>query len=229
MGRYRLKLAVIEASLWNVQKKFAQINETLNTRRDALRDEIVDNMIRGYVFVDKALSRYPGIDLTELQFSKFILELNHIVLCGENRCTRKEHHSHIEATAERFYNQEDCNIRYILNWYHKHLKDSSWKRASGVYIQMLSQPQLFFEGNHRTGALLMSYLLAREGKPPFVLSVHNAKAYFDPSTLIKETHKNWATQLVKLPKINKRFAKFLKNNAKRKYLREQSEDYAQPA
>jgi hypothetical protein len=62
----------------------------------------------------------------------------------------------------------------------------------------------------------MSYLLARDGSAPFVLSTHNAKAYFDPSTLIKDTSKNWATQLVKLPKINKRFASFLEKNCKKK-------------
>jgi hypothetical protein len=29
----------------------------------------------------------------------------------------------------------------------------------------------------------MSYILVRAGKAPFVLTVDNAKAYFDPSTL----------------------------------------------
>jgi hypothetical protein len=53
-----------------------------------------------------------------------------------------------------------------------------------------------------------------------VLSIRNAKAYFDPSTLIKETRKNWATQLIKLPKIRKRFSEFLKSNARTGYLTE---------
>jgi prophage maintenance system killer protein len=124
----------------------------------------------------------------------------------------------LEASREQFYNQEGCNIRQILKWYQKHDKDSPWKRTAGVYIQLLSRPQLFIEGNHRTGALIMSYLLAREGKAPFVLSARNAKAYFDPSTLIKSTQKNWATQLVKLPKIKKRFAEFLENNTDKRCL-----------
>jgi hypothetical protein len=33
----------------------------------------------------------------------------------------------------------------------------------------------------------MSYILAREGRPPFVLTAENARAYLDPSTLITET------------------------------------------
>jgi prophage maintenance system killer protein len=213
MGRYRLKLDAIEESLRYVQKNFAQINETFNTRRDIMRDEIVANMMSGYTFVDDALEAYPKIDLMEFKHSKYILELNFIVLCGENQDVRWEHRSHIEATTERFYNQAGCNIRQILDWYRKHRKDSPWKRTAGVYIQLLSRPQLFIEGNHRTGALIMSYLLARDGKAPFVLSAQNAKAYFDPSTLIKATQKNWATQLVRLPKIKKRFARFLEKNA----------------
>ena len=35
----------------------------------------------------------------------------------------------------------------------------------------------------------MSYILARDGHPPFVLTVDNAKAYFDPSTLITKKKK----------------------------------------
>jgi Fic family protein len=73
----------------------------------------------------------------------------------------------------------------------------------------LSQPQLFFEGNHRTGALAMSYLLVQDGKAPFVLTVDNAEAYFNPSTLIKQTQKTRGTVLAKLPRMKKRFANFL--------------------
>jgi hypothetical protein len=103
-------------------------------------------------------------------------------------------------------------------WYEAHRDESSWKRAAGVYVRLLSQPQLYIEGNHRTGALIMSYLLAGSGKAPFVLTVENAQAYFDPSTLIKETKKTTITELVKLPGMKKRFAKFLRSQANEQYL-----------
>ena len=64
----------------------------------------------------------------------------------------------------------------------------------------------------------MSYLLARNGKAPFVLTVENAQAYFDPSTLIKETTKTAVTLFAKLPGMKKRFAKFLEDQADEKYL-----------
>jgi hypothetical protein len=83
---------------------------------------------------------------------------------------------------------------------------------------MLSRPQLYIEGNHRTGALVMSYMLAREGKPPFVLSSSNAKAYFDPSSLVTTTRKGSIAMLIRLPKLKKRFAKLLKEEADPDYL-----------
>jgi hypothetical protein len=42
-----------------------------------------------------------------------------------------------------------------------------------------------------------------------VLTVDNAKAYFDPSTLFKATTKTAATMLTKLPRMKKLFAEFL--------------------
>jgi Fic family protein len=78
---------------------------------------------------------------------------------------------------------------------------------------VLSEPQLFIEGNHRTGALIMSWLLAREGKPPFVLSVDNAKAYFDPSSIAKSLRKHSLRMMLSRPKLLKRFAALLKNGA----------------
>jgi hypothetical protein len=181
-----------------------------------MTDEVVDNMMAGYAFIDKAL--HSGVDLLDVRCVHGLLELNHIVLCGLNPAARLEHRKHIEATAERFYHRDDFDIGSILSWYAKHTHESPWKRASGVYLRVLSQPQLYIEGNHRTGALIMSYLLARDGQAPFVLRVDNAKAYFDPSTLIKATQKTVGMRLTKMPRMKARFAKFLQAQAHEGYL-----------
>jgi hypothetical protein len=47
--------------------------------------------------------------------------------------------------------------------------------------------------------------------------VENAKAYFDPSTLVKETKKT-ATLLMKLPHMKTRFARFLQDQEAVQYL-----------
>src|SRR5262249_42489677 len=159
MERYRLDLRTIEQSLRDVQREFPKINELLHSRRDSMTDAVLDNMLAGYIFVDKAVA--DGLDLFTLRHVTALLELNHIVLCGINQQVREEYQAHIEATAQRFHAQEEFNINNILRWYDRHENESSWKRAAGVYVRILSQPQLYIEGNHRTGALIMSYILMR--------------------------------------------------------------------
>lgn len=215
MGKYRLNIAAIEESLCNLQQEFERINKTLTTQRDRLSDDIVRNMVAGYSYVNEVLGE--GIDLLTLESSEYLLEMNHIVLCGSDPWLRVEYRSHIETTERWFYEKEN-SIFDVLRWYRRHQKDSVWKRAAGVYIQIVSRPQLYVEGNHRTGALFMSYILCREGNAPFVLSVENAKAYFDPSTLAKDTQKNLITELIKLPRIRKYFARFLEEQANGDYL-----------
>jgi hypothetical protein len=216
MGKTRLNLPAIEHSLRAVQQEFPKINEKLRSRRDAMTDEVLDNMMSGYDFVDWAIA--GGTDLLDPQYVAGLLELNHIVLCGRDPTSRREHLKHIQATAQRFYTQDEFNIDDILRWHREHIHESAWKRAAGVYVRILSQPQLYIEGNHRTGALLMSYILGLDGKAPFVLTVENALAYFDPSSLVKETKKTATTLLMKLPGMKKRFARFLEGQAGAQYL-----------
>jgi hypothetical protein len=181
-----------------------------------MTDEVLDNMMSGYAFVDWAIA--DNTDLLDPQYVAGLLELNHIVLCGRDPTSRREHSKHIQATAQRFYTQDAFNIDDILRWHREHGHESAWNRAAGVYVRILSQPQLYIEGNHRTRALLMSYILGRDGKAPFVLTVENALAYFDPSSLVKETKKTPATLLMKLPRMKKRFAHFLERQADAQYL-----------
>ncbi|WPL22764.1 hypothetical protein [Thiorhodovibrio frisius] len=64
----------------------------------------------------------------------------------------------------------------------------------------------------------MSYLLARAGKPPFFLSVNNAKAYFDPSTLVKNSRKHSLRMLLERRKLVRRFADLLRESANLKHV-----------
>ena len=216
MSKHRLNLRAIERSLRDVQRQFPRINDVLQSRRDSMTDVVIEHMMAGYALVDKVLAE--DTDLFTSRHSVSLLELNHMVLCGPDAKSRDDYCKHIDAATRRFYEQEECNIDHILQWHHKHQTESPWKRAAGVYVRILSQPQLYIEGNHRTGALIMSYILARDGKAPFVLTVDNAKAYFDPSTLVKETTKTAATLLMKLPRMKKRFAHFLEDQADENYL-----------
>jgi len=209
--KYRLNIDEIEWTLRNVQKNFARINDTLQMRREVMGDTIVRNMVAAYAYLNTLLEQgiYP-LDRSQLNH---LLELNHIVLCGPDISARKDYQEHIKATTDRFYDQQDFSISHVREWAEKHKSDSPWKQAAGVYVMMVSQPQLFIEGNNRTGALVISQILVHYGKPPFVLTVDNAKGYFDPATLAKQTNKDVFGKLYKLPKIKKNFAKFLQNQA----------------
>ena len=209
--KFSLDIPHVEELLRLVQKNFDKINDTLHMRREKLDDVILLNMLDGYTYLNKLLiHEINPLDQYELNH---LLELNHIVLCGTDPVKRKDYREHITATTDRFYRQEEFSISHIRAWLKKHKKDTDWKKAAGVYVMLISRPQLFFEGNHRTGALLMSHMLVQSGRPPFVLTIDNAKGYFDPSTLAKETKKDVFGKLYKLPKIKKNFALFLEGQA----------------
>jgi hypothetical protein len=213
---FRLNLPAIESSLRAVQVDFDRINRNLSVPRDVMTDEVRANMMAGYQFVDHALAR--GVDLFKLGNSKQLLEINILVLCGTDEDKRRQYARHIALTEQRFYDQPGGGIGAFIEWLQRHRQDDIWRRAAGAYIYTLSQPQLYIEGNHRTGALIMSYMLAREGQPPFVLCADNAKAYFEPSTLLKERKKHSLGMLLRLPGLKTSFAKLLKNHADMRYL-----------
>lgn len=211
MVHFRLNLPAIESSLRAVQRDFDRINEKLDEYRDPLTDDVVANMIAGYEGVDRALG--AGTDLFALGNSAALLALNDMVLCRGDQSAGCCSPEHFAANERHFYDDQRGGVRDLVEWCAMHKKDTPWERAAGVYVRILSEPQLYIEGNHRTGALIMSYLLARDGCAPFVLTVDNAKAYFDPSSLIKKTRKRSIAMLFKIPGLRRSFARFLKDQA----------------
>ncbi len=215
MARCRLNLPAIESALRAVQANFTQINHLLKSPRDALEDNIILHMLSGYAYVDALLA--DGVDLFALGNSPHFLELNARVLCGTDPNERAAAQQHLAATERHFYDADGYGIGDVVDWYQRHRADTVWKRAAGVYVRAVSEPQLFIEGNHRTGSLIMSWVLAVEGKPPFVLTVDNARAYFDPSAVITKTRKKSFGALFRIPKINSHFAEFLQSQADERY------------
>ncbi len=211
----RLNLDAIETSLRDVQAHFSDINKTLSTPRDPLSDFVLERLMWGYRRVDALLD--AGVDPFAPGSSEQILNLNLLVLCGNDRSQREECAQLVEATTQRYYTQGDGGIESLVDWVRSMNAESVWRHAASAYIHLLSQPQLFIEGNHRTGALIMSWMLARAGKPPFVLSVDNAKAYFDPSTVTKNARKHTLRMMLERPKLVKRFADLLKKESEKEH------------
>ncbi len=207
MFKHSLDLARIEQKLRDTQRQFDRINAVLTMHREGMPDSVVEHMLEGYAYVNALLRE--GTDILKLGQFHHLLELNHLVLCGSSREARSEFSNHIQRTEEHFYDREEGDIGGLVDWYQRAKGKTVRKRAAGVYVRVLSRPQLFIEGNHRTGALIMSYILGREGLPPFVLTPENAEAYFNPSTLVRDAHKYSMDELVKIPKLKRYFAKFL--------------------
>lgn len=208
-----LDLPAIRRSLTTVQTHFVRLNERFVEPRDPFSDTVLENMLEGYALIDDYVAR--GLDLFDLQHLDRMLEINATVLCGSDPARRLEFEEHLAATEKHFFNNEEGGIKDLFEWYSAHRKESAWKRAAGIYVRILSKPQLFIEGNHRSGSLIVSYLLLREGFSPFVLTVENAEAFFNPSSVIKISAKYGMKALFELPKIKKKYALFLEEEVSR--------------
>lgn len=214
--RRRYNLDAIGNTLRALQRAFPLVNPTLEDRRDSLGDEVVENMLAGYAMVDSLLA--DDVNLFAFGHLQSWLDLNTLVLCGEEVIHPTHIADLIRATEERFYDDLKGGIRAIMEWYEGASSQTVWRRAAGVYIRMVSEPQLFPEGNHRTGILIMSYLLGREGKPPIVLTPGNAKEFFDPSTRAKQLRKGTFAMIFGMRALKLQIAGFLEREASEAYL-----------
>ncbi|EXJ12626.1 hypothetical protein [Imhoffiella purpurea] len=217
MPNVRLDLRAIEHSLLGVREHFDQINATLDTEHDPFSDEVLGHMMAGYRFLDQL--QEGDIDLFAVGNSRLLLHLNCLIVCEPRQNALAECSEHFRETERRFYDDSNRGgIRALMNYLADHRHPSVWERAAGVYMQTLSSPQLFFEGNHRTGALLISHILLRGGEPPFVLNVQNAKAYFEPSSLIKGYRKGSLRAMFQAPRLRTLLAELLQTTVDPRHL-----------
>ncbi len=212
----RLHLGHIEDELRDVQRHFPAINSVLNSRRDEFSDTVRENMLSAYEFLDAVVS--TDLDLFSDEGLEALLQLNHLVLLGKGYDPR-EFGRHISVTRRQFFDNFRRYVKPIRRWYRRHETDNPYKVAAQVYVGVLSQPQLYQEGNHRTGSLIASGILLQNECPPFVLTRQNAVAYFNPSSEIKFTDKRTVRGKLRLPKYQRDFREFLQHNVNEAYVR----------
>ena len=147
--RLRLHLGRIEEELRDVQRHFPAINAVLNCRRDDFTDTIRQNMLTAYEFLDAVVN--DDLDLFSGEGLEALLQLNHLVLLGRGYDPRA-FRRHIAVTRRQFFDNFHRYVKPIRRWYRKHETENPYKVASQVYMGVLSQPQLYQEGNHRTGS-----------------------------------------------------------------------------
>jgi hypothetical protein len=212
-----LRLDRIEAELIDVQRHFPAINAILNSRRDDFTDVVRQNMIAAYEFLDASVRQ--NVDLFSDEGLEALLQLNHLVLLGRGYDPRA-YGRHISTTRHQFFANFSEYVRPIRRWYRRHGTENPYKVAAQVYVGVLSQPQLYQEGNHRTGSLIASGILLQNGCAPFVLTRQNAVAYFNPSSEIKFTDKRTVRGKLRLPKYQREFRTFLTENADTRFVRQ---------
>lgn len=212
----RFDIAQIICSLEQTQYRFKAINESLNVRRSPLTDEAVSNLVEGYRFVDQLLAR--GVDLMAKGNSSLLLEINTLVLCGPDPKKRADFNFHIRQNTEYFYSNQQGDIGSLMEWSELHSSDNIWKKAAGLYIHIMSRPQLFFEGNHRSAILIVSFILGREGYPPFVLTPNNAKPLFDQSKRLSDLRKSSLRAMIQFPRLRNQLATTFKETLEQRHL-----------
>lgn len=213
----RLNLAEIRSSLNRTQQRFHQINAALTVKKTPPSDEVIANLLSGYTLIDQFIAQ--GIELFEYGNSHYLLELNHTVLFEHAPVSATEDASQFEATESYFYENQTAGIGQLMEWLNIHDHDSVWKQAAGIFTFMLSQPQLFLEGNHRTGSLIMSYVMMQQGHAPFVLTAENAKFFFEPAEMTKKRSKNnIVDDWLYLPKQTRKFAGLLESEQNRDFV-----------
>ena len=147
-----------------MQEKFAA-DQRPSWRRSAIRldDRVVENMLAGYALVEALVA--DGHRRFAMGQLKHLLELNTLVLCGTDEARRDDYARHLGATERRFYEERGGGIQRRGRVARAHTgRPARGAGRPASTCGCCSKPQLFIEGNHRTGALLMSYVLLRDGE-----------------------------------------------------------------
>lgn len=215
----KFNLENVEKSLIGVEKNWKEIEDELDREKLGRRD-CFDYVIRGRMMdahrhLDDLLRK--GVEPFSLNGISEILELNNLVHYGVDMELRLQFNNAIMANSQKFYTFIDP----IEKWYRNHMKGEPHplKVAAEVYVAVLGFPQLFYEGNHRTGVLIANWISMYYGKPPFVLSAKNAVSYFKPSAEIKRfANKSTWRGRSRLPKYRASFKKFWEANIDSKYV-----------
>ncbi|MFZ5802500.1 MAG: SAM-dependent methyltransferase [Candidatus Omnitrophota bacterium] len=216
-----IDLVEVEKNFRDLETNFWRIREKVGAGR-TFDDGVIHPMLYAYRKVNEQLA--SGRDVKTL-LRESLWQMNVWAHFGDNWRMSFEYQGFIETTRRRFAE----HVGPLFRWLEKHVDDSPWKLASGIYDAVLAT-QLFDDGNHRTGALAVSLILMHAGIAPFVLTFDNALSYFEISADLKFP----ARGTKKFAKIfeqgfkaalghewkddRRRFQEFLKENTDRRFV-----------
>lgn len=218
----RPNLKEIESSYLQVLDNWTKIDDLLAVneigRKDTPFDKLLmENMLCAWDYLDFFIQK-KDYSLFSPKGGPDMLEINHRVHYGLDDTLRHEYRKAIDSTTEKFTKQ----VKPIRNFYQKNnpKENSTFRIAAEVYIAILGMPQLYIEGNHRSGSIVASWINLTQKKPPFVLTEENAISFFRPAQLIKQFNKKsrWRS-MTKLPKYKKAFKTFWSSHCDMRFAR----------
>lgn len=208
-GMPRLNLGAIEDTLAQTKAQWRMIENALAVqgvdRKDVpFNDDVMQRMLAAYELLDHFLVQ--EVDIFHHDERHRLCALNEAVHYGNDWALRREYKGAIQDNREKFYH----HIPVVCDWYDRKRRDrDTGKVAAKVYVSILAAPQVFNEGNHRSGALIASWINVTRGEPPFVLSPDNAVGFFLPSSQIKHfSARSYWRGRHKLPKYHQAFRRF---------------------
>jgi hypothetical protein len=161
----RLDLPAINEALIAVENDWPRIDAELARlkigRKDPFTALLRGNMLSAYAYLNQLLEQ--GIAPHSDASLEHLLLLNERVHYGTDAGLRAQYRAAIAATVAKF----NRNIEPILDWHERHMRhgNNPYKLAAETYVSIVGQPQLFVEGNHRSGALIASWINLYAGLP----------------------------------------------------------------
>jgi hypothetical protein len=219
---YRPDIKEIEKAYFDVLKNWEKIDDLLDKekigRKDTPFDQgLMENLLCAWEYLDFFI-RKKDYALLSKRGGPDMLEINNRVHYGLETALRSEYKKAISATAEKFTR----HVKPLRSYYSRKTRNnvSATKIAAEIFISIVGQPQLYIEGNHRSGAIVSSWINLVNDRPPFVLTVDNAISFFKPAQEIKQfdTTSRWRS-LTKLPKYKKSFREFWVNHCNERFAR----------
>lgn len=207
----RLDIGRIAATLGALPRETVDAEIWERLREEPLTDDSVRRLVEGYGAVDALLAE--RVELFGYGESARILELNHLVLCGRSPERRLQYASHIAATERRFYDDPRGGVAALMDRHARARRHAPEVLAAEIYVQVVSAPQLFLEGNSRTAALLATYCLARAGRPPLVVAPGVLREYHTLAERCAALDRDGITGMIGFGFLARKFAHFLRENA----------------
>jgi ubiquinone/menaquinone biosynthesis C-methylase UbiE len=188
--------------------------EAMRLERGIFTEQKLKNLVRAYEYLNIILKENRDIHDSD------ILKLVFICTDAPQSWSWKGQSRYFENERARFNSLK----RPVLDWYRQHKYLSPYRQAAGIYVRMVSHPQLFLEdGNQSTGILLMNFLLVKNGKAPWISAPENAKVFAGILGKIHSLNRNDTFVNVLMWSYERRFTQLLERYGDNKYLKDGGE------